>query len=213
MVFSFFAELYNIGGVVMILRNALSPYCESLIRGIEAENWHLALMAACTLPDICTSLEGKKFGDDYVEWFDTYVQQYKQTLHRRKGLKNATTLAEYQELMKQPFGLKDVESFELIVFTGVNAYALRCGFLHNGDGELFTQAIYKKPKHKDALLGIEKVKFDTDLKLIFRQDDNIGYLNPKIYCEAILAGVEKWIINEEHNSEVLQRAANLISFE
>lgn len=197
----------------MTLRNALSPYCESLIRGIEAKNWHLSLMAACTLPDICTSLEGKRIGDDYVEWFDTYVQHYKQTLHRRKGLENATTLAEYQELMKQPFRPKNVESFELIVFTGVNAYALRCCFLHNGDGELVTQNIYKKPKHKEALLGIEKVKFDTDLNLIFRQKDNIGFLNPKIYCEAILAGVEKWISVKEHNSKVLQRAANLISFE
>lgn len=196
----------------MILKKALIPYCESLVHGIEAENWYLSLMAACTLPDICTSLEGKKTGEDYVEWFDTYVEGYKQTLHRRKGLENADTLEKYQELMKQPFKPEDVESFEHIFFRGVHAYSLRCAFLHNGNGEVATQPIYKKLKHKDSLLGIETVKFDTALNLIFRQEDNIGFLNPKTYGEAILAGVEKWVDVKKHEPAVLERTSNLISF-
>lgn len=38
----------------MVLRDALSPYFEALLRGIESDNWLLSLMAAFTLPDICT---------------------------------------------------------------------------------------------------------------------------------------------------------------
>lgn len=41
----------------MELRDRLKPYCDALVKGMEAENWYLSLIAALTLPDICTSLE------------------------------------------------------------------------------------------------------------------------------------------------------------
>ena len=43
-----------------------------------------------------------------------------------------------------------------IRLTGVIAYALRCAFLHNGDGEVGEQCITTKAKYS---LGIKKVKF------------------------------------------------------
>ena len=205
----------------MILKKTLEPYCKALERGIEDKNWHLALMAACTLPDICISLEGKREGkyfnnDDYINWFDTYVKEYQYTGHRRKGMEKADTLEKHMELIKEPLRPDNLEPFQIIFFTGVNAYALRCAFLHQADGEIARQKVYEKnSKYTNALKGVEKVKFDTDLDLIFEQRDNIGFLNPKIYCNAILDGVTDWIkVNEKNNdSKLLNRATNILVFE
>lgn len=73
------------------------PYVKALEAGIKEENWILAVMGACTLPDICTSLEGKKNRDYYMEWFNTYVKAYQHTLTRRKGF-IAKTLEELYQI-------------------------------------------------------------------------------------------------------------------
>jgi hypothetical protein len=195
----------------MVLKDLLSPYCEALLKGIESENWILSLIAACTLPDICSTLEGKRGRDGYVEWFDTYVEEYKYRLTRRKGIEGINTLEKYQEVVKNRLRPQDVEVFSKVLFSGVNAYALRCTLLHHGNGEVATQSIYQQSKYEDQILGIEIVKFDTNSELIFRQHNKIGYLNPKIYCESILAGVKKWIQNNEQNPEVLRNATALVS--
>lgn len=196
------------GGVFMVLEDALSPYCEALQKGIESENWPLSLMAAFTLPDICISLEGKKNGDNYAEWFNTYVDQYNIRVSRRQGMENVNTLDDYLEMMKEPLKPQDVETTNIIFFTGVNAYALRCAFLHNGDGEIEEQRI--QIKRPEETLGISKVMIDKNEDSIFRQDGNIAFLNPKIYCESILSGVKKWIDKNERNTEVLNSTGNLI---
>lgn len=192
----------------MVLEDALSAYCESLLKGIESENWPLSLMAAFTLPDICNSLEGKSGRKDYAQWFDIYVDQYNIRISRRKGIENASTLDDYLEMVKTPLKPQDVETTNIIFFTGVNAYALRCAFLHNGHGEVGKQKI--QIDNKEQAMGISKVIIDNNSDSIFRQDGKTAFLNPKIYCESILSGVKKWIDKNENNTKVLNSTCNLI---
>ncbi|WP_338473334.1 hypothetical protein R4Z10_21565 (plasmid) [Niallia sp. XMNu-256] len=198
----------------MELRDRLKPYYDALVKGIEAENWYLSLMAALTLPDICTSLEGKRKPDDYVEWFDNYVKQYKITIYRSENdqvttLPNGGTMTK----RKKPFTPIEVETPHVFL-TGVIAYALRCAFLHNGDGEVANQRITKHPNNQNFLLGIKKVKFlAKPTNLAIEQTDSTVLLNPKIYCQAILEGIDKWIIDNEYNQKVLDNTEELIIFE
>ena len=201
----------------MEVRNTLYPYCEALRKGIEAENWYLSLMAALTLPDICVSLEeGITDKNLYVNWFDKYVTQYSPKIHQSKSLLKANTVDEYNEWIKNRSGLEgdDLEEIQLNYFSGVNAYALRCAFLHNGDGMVGTQNIYKKDKFKNATLGINKVRFDTsNANRIISTLDDTATLNPKAYCEAVLEGVSLWVKSNEKVDKVLRNAKNLSIFD
>ncbi|MFB9761330.1 hypothetical protein [Ectobacillus funiculus] len=197
----------------MELRDQLKAYCDALVKGMEAENWYLSLIAAFALPDICNSLEDKHGGDNYAEWFDKYVTQYRATIYR----------GEDDQVITRPDGgtittrkksspLIEVERHE--VLTGVIAYALRSAFLHNGGGEVAEERITKKPKHQDSLLGIEKVKFlASPTNLSTYQKDNTIYLNPKVYCYAILQGIDKWILDKVNDEVVLNNTEKLIIFE
>ena len=99
-------EIFIVGGDYMDLEDRLRPYCDALDKGIEDENWYLALMAALTLPDICTSLEGSKDKDDYIKWFDTYVIGYRMTIYRGvndqvEHLENGGTITRRKKLIQQ----------------------------------------------------------------------------------------------------------------
>lgn len=180
----------------MNLEKGFKPFIESLEKGIESENWVSSLMCACTLPDICTSLEGKNGRKSYMEWFDQYITEYKYKLHRNK--KNvACTVDDWDE--KSLKEIEDCEAFEVTSFSSVNAYALRCAILHGGNGEVALQDVQKA--NKEGALDIKKVAFsktdnylreDMFITALEREGSTI-FLNPKIYCEAILAGVSKWI--------------------
>lgn len=201
----------------MEVRKTLHPYCEALRKGIEAENWYLSLMAALTLPDICVSLEkGNTDKSFYVKWFDKYVTQYSPKINQSKSLLKANTVDEYNEWIKNYYTLKDddVEEIQLNYFSGVNAYALRCAFLHNGDGMIGMQSIYKKEKYKSSTLGINRIRFDpANENRIISTFGDTATLNPKAYCEAVLEGVDLWIINNEDVDKVRKNARNLHIFD
>lgn len=201
----------------MEVRNTLYPYCDSLRKGIEAENWYLSLMAALTLPDICVSLEeGITSRSLYVKWFDQYITQYSPKINQSKSLLKANPVDEYNEWIKSNSFLKDddLEEIQLNYFSGVNAYALRCAFLHNGDGSIGTQKIYEQEEFKNATLGINKVKFDiSNANRIISTFGDTATLNPKAYCEAVLEGVNLWISNNEDVDKVLNNARNLHIFD
>jgi len=97
----------------MELRNVLDPYCDALKKGIEAENWYLSLMAACTLPDICVSLEGVQGRNFYIKWFDKHITFYKTKVHQSKTLKNANTVDEYLDWFRSPSTLTDEDIEEI----------------------------------------------------------------------------------------------------
>ena len=170
------------------------PFIKALESGIKEENWILSVMGACTLPDICTSLEGEKGGAKYVEWFNTYVKEYQPTLSRRKEF-IAKTLEEW--INRPPLKPEDIELYTHVFFSGVNAYALRCAFLHNGNGNLSAQPIQsgkrQYEKFKNQILDIENVEFKNDSNLIFNKVGKTAYLNPEKYCIAIITGVIIWI--------------------
>ncbi|MDM5282677.1 hypothetical protein [Peribacillus frigoritolerans] len=202
----------------MELRERLKPYCDALVKGMEDENWYLALMAALTLPDICTSLEGSRNKDDYIKWFDKYVKGYRIPIYLRENekvtkLPNGGTVTSYKR-SDTKIEVDDEHKFKF--FTGVTAYVLRCTFLHNGGGEIGNEDMSKKEKYRDFMLGIKKVKFfvkNSNLSIERRTDDDTIRLNPRHYCQATLEGVQEWIKENKSNQDVLTRAEELIIFE
>lgn len=196
----------------MELRKLLSPYCDSIERGIESENWTLSIMAALTLPDICNSLEGKKGGEVYIRWFNKYVTEYSVTLHSSKALKMANTYEEALAAVSSNSSSDDIEIEKHEYLSGVNVYALRCAILHNGDGEVGTQNV--SIKKSEFTLGIKKVKFDSKItNRVISQFGEIVYINPKVFCEAILEGVEEWINQKKENQSILKNGERLQIFE
>ena len=200
----------------MDLLERLKPYCDALVEGMKSENWYLSLMAAFTLPDICNSLEGKRGRMPYVKWFNKYVKQYQVTIYRGEN-DQVTTLPNGGTITGRKKSSTPMEPTHTFL-TGVIAYALRSAFLHNGGGEVEKEDIYtdfaKKPNNEEFLLGIKKVKFLANpTNLATEQIDSTILLNPKIYCQAILEGVDKWIIDKEHNRKVLNNTKKLIIFE
>lgn len=173
------------------------PYIRALKSGIKEENWILSVMCASTLPDICASLgseAGKSSSEYYINWFNNYVKEYQPTLSCRKGL-IAKTLEEW--INRPPLKPEDIELHPHVFFTGVNAYALRCAFLHEGNGNISSQPVQKGTggykKYKDQILNIENVEFKNDPNLIFNQVGKTAYINPENYCIAVLTGVIYWI--------------------
>lgn len=202
------------------LEEMLEPYFVAINRGILDENWILSVMATLTLPDICVSLErlnpkDKTNRSTYVNWFDTYVTEYKTTVWSSKSLKMANTLDEAKKAINNSLTLfSDIEEEKLQYFNGVNAYALRCAILHNGDGEVGTQSIYDDKHHKEFTLGIKKVKFETITdNLVFSQFETTAVMNPKVFCEAILAGFLRWTDEKKDEEHVLENARNIKIFE
>lgn len=196
----------------MELRELLNPYIEGIEKGISSENWIVTIMAALTLPDICSSLEGKKKGEDYIDWFNEYVSEYRMTFHSSKALKMANTYEESLAAVEKLSSFDDIEEETHEYLNGVNVYALRCAILHNGDGEVGTQKI--SVKKSEFTLGIKKVKFYSEItnRVIFQYGDTV-FINPKVFCEAILDGVEKWIIQNKDNQFVLEGIQKLQIFE
>lgn len=202
------------------------PFIKGLESGIKEKNWILSLMCACTLPDICTSLEDKKGSANYIKWFNNYVKEYQPTLGRRKGF-IAETLEEW--INRPPLKPEDIELHTHVLFSGVNAYALRCAFLHNGNGNLSLQPVQsgtdQYEKYKDQILNIENVEFKNDPNLIFNQVGKTAYINPEKYCIAVITGVINWIetINEFKDSDrpneqrlysiVQENASKMLMFE
>lgn len=200
----------------MEVREALTPYCEALKQGIKDSNWYLSLMAALILPDICVTLEkGKSGRTAYVEWFDKFVTEYNHKIHRSKALSAAKTVSEYEEILASGATLHkdDLELINLKYFSGVNAYALRCSFLHNGDGNIGEQVITNDDKFKKDALDIKHVKFDTlpTDRIVSIFGDTVR-LNPRRYCESILEAVEMWTVKNEMNEQIKANAKKLHIF-
>lgn len=191
-------------GLEMEFEEHFMPYVKALESGIKEENWILTVMGACTLPDICTSLEGKEDKVYYIKWFNTYVKAYQHTLTRHKGF-IAKTLEEW--INRPRLKPEDVELFTHVFFSGVNAYALRCALLHNGNGVLSSQAVQSgkgdNKKYKDQILDIENVVFRNDPGIIFNQVGETAYINPERFCISIVTGVINWVetINKYKDSD------------
>lgn len=86
----------------------------SLILSVESKNWHAALLAALTLPDICGSFdkqESENIKESYIKWFDMY-------------------------LLKKYTAYVGANHEEHIFLNGDDCYALRCCYLHQGSGDI-----------------------------------------------------------------------------
>lgn len=183
----------------MNLEGRFKPFIESLEKGIEDENWISSLMCACTLPDICISLEGKKGKKYYMKWLDKYMKGFEIELIRRKDYP-INTLEDWENkprIRPEDYeAIYEYEKYKVTLFSSVNAYALRCTILHSGNGDVASQEV--QIKNEDKTLGIEKVVFRKTIKSdkiipVLKREGPTIYLDAKTYCEYILFAVMKWI--------------------
>lgn len=180
-------------GQLNVLEKRIGEFTEAIENALLYENWHAALITAVTLPDICCRLDGSKVGfkskEPYTKWFDKYVLDYKWEIVFRE----------------QP----------IVYNNGSNAYAFRCAFLHDGDGDLLSHSA------RDPGLGIDSIEFLIDdtsyeneagIRAVFSAaiDDRKLILNVKEYCENIVFGVNTWLKDYKHDEKVGERARNMI---
>lgn len=178
-----------------VLEIRIEEFISSIEKALDNQNWHAALTTAVTLPDICCRLDGTKPGDHsripYSKWFDHYVSGDK---------------------LDSPF-----RDEPLFFNNGSNAYAFRCAFLHNGDGDLLSH------RARDANLDIDAFEFVVDdtakknesgVTLVFSAgiDDRKLVLNIEVYCNGIVQGVRRWLEDYKGVEDVQERARKMIEF-
>lgn len=94
----------------------MKRFVESIKKSIEEENWYSALSLTLIMPDICSNLENPNTRTKwrYIEWFNEYVK------------------IDYLDMTKNVQKL-----------AGVDCYALRCIYIHQGDDDTDEQSISK----------------------------------------------------------------------
>ncbi|WP_336635387.1 hypothetical protein [Lysinibacillus fusiformis] len=178
-----------------ILKNKMQNFSQSIEKSLNEENYYAAFALAVTLPDICIKLdETKKKGSKkpYIQWFEEYVGERYRISVEGKG--------------------------ETIFLDGNNAYAIRCSFLHGGDGEI------EEHTSSNLNLGYSKITLAFDKgKEIYLQKQEItktfqsGILNTNEllinvveYCRYIIEAVDNWVIKYQDCENVKSNALKLI---
>lgn len=161
----------------------LERYLVDIRKAGECGAWYAAVALALAVPDICSKAEGG--GRIYRDWFDQYV--------------------------KPAFDIPLPE--DVPRFTGHDAYALRCAFLHAGNDDL---SMYR---HADEAVmshivltesgsvtsaGVRKVQIATPGEKA-RLALPIGDL-----CEQIIRAAERWSLENERNRIVQSRLDRLL---
>lgn len=134
-------------------------------------------------------------------------------LQTSKAIMKAKTLEESMKALSSPSSPEDIIEQKHEYLNGINAYALRCAILHNGDGEVGTQDIYDDKRFRNKTLGIKNVKFDSEIssRVLIQFEDTV-HLNPKVFCNALLEGVEEWIGKKKDTSSILDNTKKLQIF-
>lgn len=213
----------------MTLEESIKPYINAVEKGVEQENWILAMMGALTIPDICTNMTGinKDVKDDiskyitkdgtkeYIRWFKKYCPHYEVTFTRKKNREvfndMKTTIKSINVDFKNPFNQHEFEEVSHTYFNGILAYALRCSLLHSGDGMVSNQWIHKN--NKDFTLETNEIVLDfSNENRVIDYDDSTKkiHLNPKHFCEEVIDGIYMWIEDYKMDTDVVSKASRLI---
>lgn len=165
------------------LSKKMTHFTTAIARSLETENWYSALTLALTLPDICGKLESpsKSSSKRYIKWFDEY--------------------------MGGVYSVK-INNEKLVFLSGRDAYALRCSYLHGGEGDISNQRIqellreimFMAPRFEsDKYVGSHRVKIND--VLILRVD---------LFCLEICQAVDKWIKKHEMENRINEIAKTML---
>lgn len=162
----------------------ISVIIESIRKDLASENYYSALVVAFTLPDVTSNLQfpNKHTNKRYIKWFEDYLQE---------------------KYTKKYYFLPEGANF----FSGEDFYALRCSMLHQGETEILNQQARKHLSNFVFLKPTEMKKGSVHSNLCL---DKIQLQVDK-FCEEIIEGAEKWLEQYKYNTDINDRAKNLIN--
>lgn len=166
-----------------ILSKKMSNFTNAVKDSLKQENWYSALTLALTLPDICGKLENPNQSSSkrYVNWFDTYL--------------------------KKKYSI-DAWGEEHIFISGKDAYALRCSYLHGGEGEISSQRI--KTLLEEFVFLAPKFVNGEYTGSHCNQFNNILQLRVDLFCLDICNAVEEWVSNNCEKQRIQKIAHNML---
>ncbi len=153
-------------------------FTESVRLALSARNWYAALAVALTLPDICAAAEDPGTGKSrqrYTAWWGRCMEP-------RYTASNGD-----------------------IWLTALDAYLLRCSYLHSGTDEL---------EGKGRVL--ERVQFREPYgngSLHMQRVDNVLVLEVDRFCLEVCEGVEGWLNLIPNQPAVMARLSGLLALQ
>ena len=171
------------------LEKKLGNFISSIKKSIEEENWYSALAVSLMLPDICGNLEwpNKKSTSRYIKWFKENLQEQTYTSYIGADRKKHVFL------------------------TGDDCYGLRCSYLHAGQDNINAQSV-QKALNEFVFVAPEP---NTYLHRNYKVDSDGQKLQLQIdkFCLEICEGVENWIDRVKNNTDIQERARNMMEIQ
>jgi len=166
-----------------ILQHKMYRFTNAVKDSLKQENWYSGLTLALTLPDICGKLESPNSSSSkrYIKWFDQYL-----------GEKYSA----------------EIQGKKTVFITGRDAYALRCSYLHGGEGdisaqkvqELLEEFLFMAPIFRNGeFTGSNCIKINNKLQL--RVD---------LFCLDICNATDRWTENHKGNKRLLKAASKML---
>ncbi|MNH24928.1 hypothetical protein D3C79_848870 [compost metagenome] len=156
------------GVLVLSLANpnpgvAMKRFTDSLRSSVNHGDWYVALSTALTLPDVCGRLidPNMKSGPRYAAWFNTW--------------------------MEPRYSFYSTHIGHVQMLGGDDCYALRCSYLHQGEGDTTGQ------KASKALESFHFVEPPPDGgKIHCNKINNTLQLQVDIFCTDMADAVDRW---------------------
>ncbi|PTR16110.1 hypothetical protein C8R31_102124 [Nitrosospira sp. Nsp2] len=145
-------------------------------------NWYAALAIALTMPDICGRTENpsKNSRARFVDWYDRFLlKRYQANIGPNRALHT--------------------------FLSGLDCYALRCAFLHQGEFGIDDQR---------ARQALERFHFDIPRQGSFihmNHVNNVLQLQVDRFCLDVTEAVEQWLIIVAGDKDIQARLAKLAS--
>lgn len=149
----------------------------SVESALQTHNWYAALTLTLTLPDIAGRIDNPNKGSKsrYIEWFDKYVAH------------------NYQRVI----GVisREEEPNKVAFLSGLDCYALRCSYLHEGKSQIIHQ------RSRDVLDDFEFVIPPPRQSIHLIRNNNKLLLQVDEFCIDLLSGLRKWLKDIENDGE------------
>ncbi|SFH43949.1 hypothetical protein SAMN05216299_1138 [Nitrosospira sp. Nsp14] len=145
-------------------------------------NWYAALAIALTMPDICGRIENpsKSSKARFVEWYDRFL------------------LKRYQANIGAS---RTLHTF----LGGLDCYALRCAFLHQGEFGIDDQRVRR------ALQYFHFTAPQQGFLVHMNQINNVLQLQIDQFCLDVSGAVEEWLVVVADDKDIQARLAKLAS--
>lgn len=167
-----------------VVEEKLKGFTKGLDNALNEKNYYAALSIGFTLPDICSKLEYPKVktGKRYPKWYEEFMQSKYESL----------VGAEYEKH---------------IFLNGHDFYALRCAFLHQGEGNITEQQARKILTDFKFVASNGKIHCNS---ASYSDGTSTLQLDVGTFCRDILEGADAWLTKHCTDSNINARAANLV---